>query len=95
MTILQIVHSCPTCWDINELACHGITLVLKKKGQSAFLVERANLIYEKTPKYKMAFTVALRACASVVRLAIFTVLPETVEYYYIIVSARFVHCAPF
>ncbi len=70
-------------------------MVLRKRGQSAFLVESPNLIYEKTPKYKMAFAVALRAFASTVRLAIFTVLPETVEYYYLMVSARFVLCIPF
>ncbi len=80
---------------MNELVFHGITMALRKKGQSVFLVERANLIYEKTPKYKMAFTDAMHACASTIRLAIFTLLPDTVEYYYLIVSARFVHCAPF
>ncbi len=30
----------------------------------------------------------LRACASTVRLAIFTVLPKTVEYYYLMVSVH-------
>ncbi len=41
----------------------------------------------------MVFTAAL--CSSTIRLAIFTVLPETVEYYYLMVSARFVQYAPF
>ncbi len=53
------------------------------------------LTYSTSYNNSSMFTAALRACVSTICLAIFTVLPETVEYYYLMVSARFIHYTPF
>ncbi len=42
------VHSCPRCWDMNELVCHGITMALRKKGQSAFGQKRQSELWKNT-----------------------------------------------